>query len=87
MRSTVAMSVRSHSFGFTPKRISVSAISAYVLPNMWRDDTMFLPAAATASNVLLMAAMPELKAMTFSAPVSAFTLFSKKVTVGLVTRE
>ena len=34
-----------------------------------------------------MAAMPELSAMTSVAPVSARTLFSKKVTVGFMTRE
>ena len=33
------------------------------------------------------AAMPEFRAITFSAPVRAFTLSSRQVTVGLITRE
>lgn len=48
---------------------------------------MFFPVAAIESNVLLMAAMPELTAITSAAFVSDFTLFSKKVTVGFVTLE
>ena len=39
---------------------------------------MFFPVAAIESNVLLMAAMPELTAITSAAFVSNFTLFSKK---------
>lgn len=49
--------------------------------------TIFLPAAATENRVLLMAAIPELRAITSAAPVRDLTLFSRKVTVGFITRE
>ena len=37
---------------------------------------MFLPLAATAIKTLVMAAMPELKALTLAAPVISFTFLS-----------
>ena len=84
--STASRSVRSLSRGFTPNRSSVLLISASVLPNRWRDETMVRPCALTASSALLIAAIPELNAVTWAAPVSAFTRCSKLVTVGFSMR-
>ena len=62
-------------------------MSEKVLPNMWREVTMFFPVAERASIVLLMAAMPDENATTLLALVSAFTLSSRYITVGFITLE
>ena len=69
-----------------PKGPRVLRIRLTVLPKRWLLVTIFLPALTKHSSTLVMAAMPELKANTFCAPVSDFTLFSKNVTVGFITR-
>lgn len=81
------MSVRSTSRASMPNRFKVVVIRAKVLPNRWRDVTMFLPDDARASIVFEMAAIPELTAITSCASVIDLTRFSKFMTVGLVTRE
>ena len=48
---------------------------------------MLAPLSQSDSRELLMAAIPELKAYTFSAPVSSLTFFSKYITVGFVILE
>ena len=84
--STASVLVRSVSRGSTPNRVNVLLIRARVLPNKWCDDTMLLSFSQSDNRVLPMAAIPELKAVTCSAPVSALTRCSNCVTVGFSTR-
>lgn len=85
--STSVKLVRSQRRASTPKRPKVSVMKEKELPKRCFEVTMFLPWLVRANNVLLMAAMPELTAVTLLAPVSVFTLSSKLSTVGFSTRE
>ena len=70
-----------------PRREKVRFINATVLPKRWREVTMFFPCSTNTSKAFVMAAMPEQKANTFVAPVRAFTLSSRYITVGFITLE
>jgi hypothetical protein len=57
------------------------------LPKRCFEVTMFLSCAAKDMKVLLIAAIPELKAVAWAASVRAATRRSRLVTVGFSTRE